>query len=269
MWGVSDLTVTYSGRPAVSGVSFRLPPGGITVLIGGDGAGKTSVLKTLVGVVTPATGEVAAPPKAQVGYVSAGPGVYRDLTVEENLRFSGRSYGVDNSRLRERIEDLLSRTGLTGARKRLAGQLSGGMRQKLALAMGILHQPQLLVLDEPTTGVDPVSRAELWRLIAQAAAAGTTVLAATSYVDEAERAEQVVVLVEGEVVASGSPEEIVASIPGETFRLESSPQVWRRGGAWRVWSPTPVDLDRSAVGGLDLEDALVIAELVRQRGGRL
>lgn len=267
MWGVQELSISYGGRNAVSNVSFELRPGHITVLVGGDGAGKTSILKALVGVLQPSAGRVMAPSKDRIGYVSAGPGVYHDLSVEENLRFSGRAYGVGATRMNERIEQLLEVAGLEPARNRLAGKLSGGMRQKLALATAVLHDPELLVLDEPTTGVDPVSRADLWALIARSAASGTAVVSATSYIDEAERAEEVVVLVDGEVMASGSPEQIVASVSGRTFQAQEPPSVWRRGKAWRVWSPSDTELT-AADGQFDLEDAVVVAELDRQRGAR-
>lgn len=263
MWGAKDLVVEYGGRRVVSGVSLALEPGKITALVGADGAGKTTVLRALVGVVRPALGRVTAPSAEEIGYVSGGPGVYRDLTVAENLDFSGRAYGVAASDLEQRVSELLHRTNLQAAKDRLAGKLSGGMRQKLALAMAMVHQPRLLVLDEPTTGVDPVSRAELWRLIARAAAGGAAVVVATSYIDEAERAEEVVVLVDGAVLMSGSPEDIVGSVRGALFSFYHRPEAWRRGGSWRVWSPDPIGLKDSKVSRPDLEDAIVIGELVR------
>jgi ABC-2 type transport system ATP-binding protein len=262
-FGVQDLFVDYGGRLAVSGISLTLPPGSITALVGGDGAGKTSILRALVGAVRPVRGTVNRPSSRDIGYMSAGPGLYRDLTVEENLNFSGRAYGVGPEDLRGRVEALIDRTGLQDARSRFAGKLSGGMRQKLALAMALVHEPKLLVLDEPTTGVDPVSRAEVWRLIARAAAGGAAVAIATSYIDEAERAESVVVLVDGVSLVTGSPDDIVSSIPGSLFVLDRRPQAWRRGSSWRVWSPSEVRLPETIVPNPDLEDAVVIAELMR------
>lgn len=265
MWSVTDLSVDYGRRRAVSDVSFMLDPGTITALVGGDGAGKTSILRALAGVVAPAAGRISVPPTEHIGYVSAGPGLYTDLSVLENLQFAGRSYKVEPDELKERIEELLEATGLTEARHRLAGRLSGGMRQKLALAVAITHRPQLLILDEPTTGVDPVSRAELWRLIARSAAGGAAVVAATSYIDEAERAGEVVVLVDGAAVMSGSPQQIIDSVPGALFSFGRPPEVWRRGGSWRVWTAQRPDPRQSEVDNLDLEDAVVIGELMRQR----
>jgi ABC-2 type transport system ATP-binding protein len=268
-WGVNDLVVDYGDHRVVSGVSVTASSGAVTALVGGDGAGKTSVLRALVGLVRPAAGSVASPPKRQIGYVSAGPGLYRDLTVEENLLFSGRAYGMSEESLARRAGFLLDRTELSAARQRLAGQLSGGMRQKLALAMALLHEPQLLVLDEATTGVDPVSRAELWRLIARAAAEGAAVVIATSYVDEAERAENVVVLSGGDVLVSGPPDQIVASIPGALFETRDRPRglrSWRRGESWRAWSPELGAVPGAHPSGADLEDAVIVAELRRLAG---
>ncbi|MEX2587392.1 MAG: ABC transporter ATP-binding protein [Actinomycetota bacterium] len=265
MWSVTDLSVAYGGHRAVSGVSFELAPGTITVLVGGDGAGKTSILRALAGVTAPSAGRISAPPREQIGYVSAGPGLYADLTVLENLQFAGRSYKVEPGRLGGRIEHLLEATGLTQARGRPAGKLSGGMRQKLALAVAVIHRPRLLILDEPTTGVDPVSRAELWRLIARTAAGGAAVVAATSYIDEAERAGEVVVMVDGSAVASGSPQQIVDAVPGTVIEFAAPPEVWRRGASWRVWCADRPELDKNEVRHIDLEDAVVIGELMRRR----
>ncbi len=259
-FGVTDLVVRYGRLTAVCGVSFTVPPGRIVSLIGGDGAGKTTTLRALAGVVAPAAGQVRSPGKAGIGYVPAGPGVYMDLTIEENLAFSGHAYGVPAAVLDRRIGALLAATALSPARRRLAGALSGGMRRKLALAMALIHEPRLLILDEATTGVDPVSRAELWRMIAGAAARGAAVVFATTYIEEAERAFHVVALERGRVLLKGSPEGIVASIPGRIREVRERPQggiAYRRGQGFRLWDP------KSGDEGIrpDLEDALVIAAL--------
>jgi len=248
-------------------------------VVGGDGAGKTSLLRALAGTVRPTAGTVRRPEDRRIGYVSAGPGVWADLTVEENLEFAGRAYGLGAGRLRSRTAGLLERTGLAEAHDRLAGLLSGGMRQKLALAMALLHEPDLLVLDEPTTGVDPVSRADLWWLIARAAADGAAVVLATSYLDEAERATDVLALDLGRVLASGTPQEIVAAMPG-TLRVsgarpegEARRRAWRRGGRWRIWDPAPGGAGggtAGAAGGAavpDLQDAVTVAILARELAG--
>jgi ABC-2 type transport system ATP-binding protein len=267
-YGVADLRVRYGGRTAVDGVTLTVPAYTIAALVGGDGAGKSSVLRALAGAVAPAGGSVRRPDERRIGYVPAGEAVYRDLTVEENLAFSASAYGVRGAEADRRAGALLERTGLEAARGRLGAQLSGGMRQKLALAMALLHEPELLVLDEPTTGIDPVSRAQLWRLIAGAAAAGAAVVLATSYVDEAERAATVVVLSDGRVLLAGPPEEVVAGTPGAVVDSASrlDPVVsWRRGARWRTWSPdgtVPPGAERVE---LDLEDAVVVAELALLR----
>ncbi len=271
-FGVWDLVVAYRGRTAVAGVTLQAAPGEVVGLVGGDGAGKTTVLRALAGAVRPAAGTVRRPPARRIGYVSAGPGVYRDLTVDENLAFAGAAYGLRGSALGERARRLLDRTGLADARGRLGGQLSGGMRQKLALAMAMLHEPELLVLDEPTTGLDPVSRAELWRLVAHATAAGAAVVVATTYLDEAERTGSLLVLDRGRPLVAGTPEAVLAGMPGAVLDAPARPSrgtAWRRGARWRVWSP-----DGSAIAGAspaahDLEDAVIVAALAaRERAAR-
>jgi ABC-2 type transport system ATP-binding protein len=269
-YGVTDLRVRYGNRAAVDGVTFTVEEHTIAALVGGDGAGKTSVLRVLAGAIAPAGGGVRRPDERHIGYMPAGEAVYRDLTVEENLAFSARAYGVRGPEAARRADELLERTGLGAARGRLGGQLSGGMRRKLALAMALQHRPELLVLDEPTTGIDPVSRAQLWRLIAGAAAAGAAVVVATCYVDEAERAATVVVLSDGQVLLDGSPEEVVARTPGVVV---SSParldpvRSWLRGTRWRTWSPDGTIPPGAARAELDLEDAVIVAELARLRHG--
>ena len=203
-WGVADLTVRFTAVVALDGVELTVPPGIVTAVVGGDGAGKTTLLRVLAGVQAPSAGRVRCPPSRRIGFVAAGAGVYDDLTVTENIQFAGGAYGMRGAALDAGATPLLSRTHLDDVRDRLAGKLSGGMRQKLAFVLAMLHEPGLLILDEPTTGVDPVSRAELWRLIAAAAAGGTAVVLATTYLDEAERAARVLLLDEGRVLAAGS-----------------------------------------------------------------
>jgi ABC-2 type transport system ATP-binding protein len=263
-WGLFDVAVHYGPVRALDALTLEIVPGSIAAVVGGDGAGKTTALRTIVGVVALSSGEVRRPEARSIGYMSAGPGIYGDLSVIENLSFAGTAYGIDREELRTRSATLIERTGLGGARDRLAGNLSGGMRRKLALAAAMIHSPALLVLDEPTTGVDPVSRSELWRLMARAASDGAAVLVTTSYMDEAERASSVVVLSDGATIAAGTADEIVASMPGAIFQSDRRPSslpAWRRGPHWRVWSR-----DRSEVPGAtqiapDIEDAVIVAEL--------
>lgn len=207
-WGVRDVRVRYGDSLALDAVSLDLGPGAISAVVGGDGAGKTTLLRVVTGRVPVEIGEVRRPDLERIGAMAEVPGVWRDLTVDEHLSFAADAYGIDPVEAHRRAEDLLARAGLSGARDRLGGALSGGMRQKLAVVLSLLHGPELLVLDEPTTGVDPVSRAELWRLIGHAAAMGASVLLATTYLDEAERAEHVLVLDAGRTLLRGSPDEL-------------------------------------------------------------
>ena len=240
-----DLTVQYGAVTALAGVSLTALPGRVTAVVGGDGAGKTTLLRCLAGALAPDAGRVVSPDRAKIGYLPASSGLYPDLTVTENLDFRAQGYGVPRQVARQRAGEYLERAGLSGAADRLVGRLSGGMRQKLAVIAALLHQPDLLILDEPTTGVDPVSRSGLWWLIARAAADGCAVVLATTYLDEAERCAGVLVLDGGLPLASGSPEAIVAALPGTVRPVPARPagpagdRAWRRGGGWRVWEPGP------------------------------
>jgi ABC-2 type transport system ATP-binding protein len=263
-WGVDGISVRFGHVVALDRVSLSVGEGQVTAVVGADGAGKTTLLRALVGVVQPEGGRVRRPAKTSIAYVSAGAGVYGDLTVSENLAFAAGAYAVRGRQARDRIDVLLSRTKLDAAHRRLAGQLSGGERQKLALAMAVIHEPELLVLDEPTTGVDPVSRAELWRLIGGLAARGTAVLMTTTYVDEAERAASVLVLLRGRTLLAGTPRSVVRSVPGELYELTervASPFAWRHGASWRLWSPDGAAPPGAWLIEPTLEDALVIGQL--------
>jgi ABC-type multidrug transport system ATPase subunit len=288
-WGVRGVTVRFGGHAALRDVTVDAPAGQVTGVVGGDGAGKTTLLRILAGAAAPDAGEVRRPPAAQTGYLTASSGTYPDLSVAENLEFSAAAYGMPAKLAAERARELLDRTGLSAARQRLAGRLSGGMRQKLGVVRAMLHRPDLLVLDEPTTGVDPVSRADLWWLIARAAADGAAVVLTTTYIDEAERAASVLVLEDGEALAQGKPEEIIASVPGtikisaERLRDGAARRAWRRAGTWRVWIPPGHEGDGGAgghtdvgaggtdggadlAGGVtpDLQDAVIVAALARE-----
>ncbi len=267
------MSVRYGHRLALDRVTFLARPGQVSAIVGGDGAGRTTLLRCLSGAVAASGGTVTRPPQIQTGYLSAGSGTYPDLTVTENLAFRAAAYRIPAAAASPRIREYLDRAGLTGARDRLAGNLSGGMRQKLGVIAAMLHQPALLVLDEPTTGVDPVSRADLWSLIARAAAEGAAVVFATSYLDEAERAAQVLVLADGRELAAGSPDQIVAAMPGRVCLAASRPagpagrRAWRRDGRWRVWEPdAAADAPGEAAEAVqpDLQDAVTVAILARE-----
>jgi ABC-2 type transport system ATP-binding protein len=266
-WGVTDLTVRFGARSALDSVSLEAAEGQITAVVGGDGAGKSTLLRVLVGALAPSAGEVRRPDAHRIGYLAPSSGVYPDLTVSENLAFSAAAYGVPLAEARQRTDEYLELTGLGAARGRLAGHLSGGMRQKLGVIRAMIHQPQLLVLDEPTTGVDPVSRADLWWLLARAAAGGAAVVLATTYLDEAERTSSVLVLDSGQAIAEGSPEAIARSVPGRIVEVAERPEegtaarAWRRGTVWHVWTPGA----SPDTGGVppDLQDAVMVAALRR------
>jgi len=267
-WGVRGLVVRYGHQVALRGVDLEVPAGSVTAVVGADGAGKSSLLRALAGSVRAEAGEIRRPDRLHLGYVATDRGVYRDLTVAENLSFAGESYGLRGAGLEARIAATLVRIGLAGAEGRLAARLSGGMRQKLALAMSLLHDPTLLVLDEPTTGIDPLSRVEMWELISEIAAAGTAVALSTTYFDEAERAAHVLVLADGRRLAAGTPDEIVSAMPGSIWVADRplDGRSWRSGSSWRTWTERDGgDAGRVVAGAHrvepDLEDALVVAEL--------
>ena len=271
-WGLQDVRLTRGHAIALAGVTVPVDRGRITVIVGGDGAGKTSCLQVLAGLAEPDSGSVCRPARERIGYVPATTGLYADLTVAENLDFIARAYRLPHAGYQRKADELLDLTALAGARGRLCGHLSGGMQRKLAVVLALLHAPELLILDEPTTGVDPVSRAELWRLITRTAAEGTAVAVATTYVNEAARAAHVVLLEAGTVVASGTPNDILRGIPGAlgTARTADrpSPLSLRRGATWRVWAPAGTLPDGVQVVEPDFQDAVVAATLASERASR-
>jgi ABC-2 type transport system ATP-binding protein len=275
-YGADGLTVRFGGRTALDRVTLDVVPGEVAAVVGGDGAGKSTLLRALVGAVAPADGVVRRPPAARIGFLASTSGTYPDLSVDENLEFSATAYGLTRADARTRAADYLERTGLAEVRHRLAGDLSGGMRQKLGVIRALVHQPDLVVLDEPTTGVDPVSRADLWWLIARAAAGGAAVVFATTYLDEAERAARVLVLDAGESLVSGTPREIIAATPGTVTERAERPlgdaalRTWRRRTRWRTWAPARDAGSTSPEGAAervqpDLQDAVTVFALDRER----
>lgn len=262
IWGVADLTVRFSGVAALSSVSISVASGAVHAVVGGDGAGKTTLLRVLAGIGLNQEGTVRLPPPGGTGYVPPAGGVFADLSLEENMQFVADAYQL--SGWNDRSQRLLERSGIAQFGSRLAGNLSGGQRRKLAGSMALLPKPELLVLDEVTTGVDPVSRMDLWRLIAGAAADGAAVVVATSYLDEAERAAAVLLLHRGRVLASGTPNAIVSGIRGTVVDREAPKdrsRAWRKGRQWREWNP---EGDDGEVDGMTLEDAAIVSEMVAE-----
>jgi ABC-type multidrug transport system ATPase subunit len=260
-WGLDGVTVDFGATRALDRVSLSLEPGEISVVVGGDGAGKTTLCRTIVGLRTVDQGEVSRP--ARTCFQPETSGVWADLTVTENLQFVAGSYGLDKGHARDRIGELLDVTDLDQASDRLGRDLSGGMRQKLGVAMAVLSEPELLVLDEPTTGLDPVSRLELWSFINMSANEGRAVVVSSTYLAEAQRGDQVLALDQGRTLAVGSVEDVIEAMPGRLF--ESPERVgrdsWQRGHSWRVWSPDGSPVEGATETEPDLADVVTVAAL--------
>jgi ABC-2 type transport system ATP-binding protein len=218
----------YGRRRALAGVDLTIDENQIVGVVGPDGAGKTTLLRALCGLLDVTAREArvlgydltadVTELKMHIGYVAQTFGLHRDLSVEENLRFTGRLHRLPEAEFSRRATELLQRTGLTPFADRAAGALSGGMKQKLAIANALLPAPALLILDEPTAGVDVVARREIWTLLEQARQDALVVIS-TSYLDEAAACDRLVYLDAGHVVATGTPEELRATVPIAVYRL--------------------------------------------------
>ena len=213
---VDGLTRRFGDFTAVDGISFEIHSGEIWGFLGPNGSGKSTTIRMLCGVLGPTSGraevlgyDVARDPedvKLRIGYMSQGSSLWNDLTVEEHLRFYAGLFGLYGAQSRTAVEEWLERIGLSERRRQVAGALPGGFRKRLALACALLHRPQMLFLDEPTAGVDPVSRREFWDLIVDLADEGVTVMVTTHYLDEAEHCNQLAFIYGGRIIARGSPE---------------------------------------------------------------
>ena len=225
---VAGLARRFGAVQAVRGLTFTVQPGELFGIVGPDGAGKTTLLRMLAGVLRPTEGDatvggvsVRRDPeqvKHNLAYMSQRFGLYTDLTVLENVHFYADLYRVPRAERPARLETLWGFSGLGPFQGRLAGALSGGMKQKLSLCCALIHRPPLLLLDEPTFGVDPISRRDLWLIIHDMVATGTTVVASTAYLDEAERCDRVLLLHEG--VALGL--DVPAVVQGSAATLEDA-----------------------------------------------
>ena len=206
---VDGLRVVRGGREVLHGIDLEIAAGSVTGLLGPSGSGKTTLIRSIVGVQIVAEGAVtvlgipagSAELRRRVGYVTQAPAVYDDLTVRENLAYFARIVGVDG----ERVEAVIDRVGLRGQRNQVAATGSGGERARLSLATALLHEPELLVLDEPTVGLDPVLRRDLWDFFHELADSGSTLLVSSHVMDEADRCEQLILIRDGRLVAVESP----------------------------------------------------------------
>jgi ABC-2 type transport system ATP-binding protein len=229
-----DLRRSFGATHAVDGVSLTLNQGEAYGLVGPDGAGKTTTLRLLVGALTPDSGSVtvlghdvarqAEQARAGIGYLAQRFSLYGDLTVIENLTFFGQVRGMPASRLSERASQLLDFVGLKGTESRRADALSGGMKQKLGLACALIHEPPVLLLDEPTAGVDPITRQDFWQLIIRVLGEGTGVIVCTPYMDEAARCTRVGFMYAGRILVEGAPRELTRTLEGRVLEMAAHPK---------------------------------------------
>jgi ABC-2 type transport system ATP-binding protein len=228
---VEALTKRFAATTAVDRVSFAIAKGEIFGLVGPDGAGKTTTMRTLAGVMRPDSGaitidgvDIVADPeraKQRISYMPQRFGLYEDLTVDENIRFYADLFGIAPKLREERARQLLDASGMSDFRRRLAGQLSGGMKQKLGLTCSLIHTPHTLLLDEPTTGVDPVSRREFWQILYSLREEGVTILISTSYLDEAERCNRLALLHDSRLMYCDTPGALKKLLPGALVAISS------------------------------------------------
>jgi ABC-2 type transport system ATP-binding protein len=227
----SELTKDFGALCAVDHLSFDVRAGQIFGLVGPDGAGKTTTLRMLAGVMPPDAGtaqvagfDVIHDPEGAKHHLSYMPqrfGLYEDLTVDENIGFYGDLFGVSKTERQQRSQQLLQAAGMGEFRNRLAGKLSGGMKQKLGLVCALIHRPKVVLLDEPTTGVDPVSRRDFWRILYELVAEGVTILTSTAYLDEAERCHRVALLHEGRLLFCDTPAALKSNFGKDVLSIPS------------------------------------------------
>ena len=265
----SGVVKRFGGIEAVSDLSFGVRPGEIFGIVGPDGAGKSTLLRLISSILVPDGGTIMVGGinvherpfdiKENLAYMPQRFGLYEDLTVEENVFFFGRLFGVPTRRIKERIPRLYEFSRLEPFKDRLAGKLSGGMKQKLGLACCLVHSPALILLDEPTNGVDPVSRREFWKILYDLLAGGVTIVVTTAYLDEAERCNRVALMYGGRFLALGGPGEVKASIKKTLVEINADdvwaaeavlkkapgfPRVIREGAALRVFVGEPRKAER-------------------------
>lgn len=228
---ITDLHKSYTDIKAVNGVSYTVGEGEMFGLVGPDGAGKTTTIRMLVGLLNPDSGtaEVLGYDlltqknlvKDEIGYLSQKFSLYGDLTIDENIEFFAEIHGVKD--YQKRRDELLEFTRLTPFRDRLADKLSGGMKQKLALACTLIHKPKIIFLDEPTTGVDPVSRRDFWKILSNLLKEGITIFMSTPYLDEAERCNRVALMDKGKIISCDTPKNVKDSMHMQVIEIVCTP----------------------------------------------
>ena len=229
---LEGLTRRFGDTLAVAGLTLGIAEGEIFALVGPDGAGKTTTLRMLTEILDPTSGRAsvlgfdtvreAESIKEEIGYMSQRFGLYPDLRVEENLQFYADVYGVPRRGREEKIDRLLAFSNMQPFKKRLAGNLSGGMKQKLGLACALIHTPRVLFLDEPTNGVDPVSRRDFWAILYQLVKDGLTVLLSTAYLDEAERCNRVALMYQGRSIRQAPPDKLASTLDANCYEVRSA-----------------------------------------------
>ncbi len=226
------LTKRFGNLAAVDQVDLTVPKKQVYGFLGPNGSGKSTTIRMLCGLLTPTAGEIEVlglriPEQAEalrlrIGYMTQKFSLFEDLTVRENLEFLAAVQGLDKVRVRKRIDELVDEYHFSDRQKQLAGTLSGGQKQRLALAGAVIHEPELLFLDEPTSAVDPESRRDFWEKLFDLADAGTTLLVSTHYMDEAERCHRIAILDSGRLVADGTPGELAAALAGRTLEVRAA-----------------------------------------------
>jgi len=221
-------------QPALDGFDLQIGKGQLYGVVGPDGAGKTTLIRILATILKPTSGcarlagfdvmKQSEKVRSRLGYMPQAFSLYPDLSVMENLHFFADMNGVPRAKQKERIDELLDFARLTDFTSRRSENLSGGMRKKLALACALIHEPEILLLDEPTTGVDPVSRRELWQLLSKVIQRGVTVMVSTPYMDEAERCDSVSIIYHGRVLTSGAPLELEQQMPFRILEVKAKPR---------------------------------------------